>query len=63
MWVTLPIGVDLGGAWHPSLTHLVIANLLPLSRRTMTAVRFKFAPLLGGNWQIDDVYVDPRSPA
>jgi hypothetical protein len=26
----------------------------------MTAVRFKFAPILGGNWQIDDVYVDPR---
>jgi hypothetical protein len=23
-------------------------------------VRFKFAPLLGGSWQIDDIYVDPR---
>ena len=23
-------------------------------------MRFKFAPLLGGAWQIDDVYVDPR---
>ncbi len=23
VWVTLPIGVDLGGAWHPSLPHLV----------------------------------------
>jgi hypothetical protein len=60
LWVTLPIGVDLGGAWHPSLPSLVIANLLPLLPPDMTAVRFKFAPLLGGSWQIDDVYVDPR---
>ena len=60
VWVTLPVGVDLGGAWHPSLPHLVIANLLPLLPPDMTAVRFKFSPLLGGNWQIDDVYVDPR---
>jgi hypothetical protein len=61
VWVTLPIGVDLGGAWHPSLPHLVVANLLPLLPPDMTAVRFKFAPLLGGEWQIDDVYVDPRA--
>jgi hypothetical protein len=60
VWVTLPIGVDLGGAWHPSLPSLVVANLLPLLPPDMTAVRFKFAPLLGGAWQIDDVYVDPR---
>ena len=38
-----------------------IANLLPLLPPDMTAVRFKFAPLLGGDWQIDDVYVDPRA--
>ena len=48
VWVTLPIGVDLGGAWHPSLPSLVVANLLPLLPPDMTAVRFKFAPLLGG---------------
>ena len=59
--MTLPVGVDLGGAWHPSLPHLVLANLLPLLPPDMTAVRFKFAPLLGGEWQIDDVYVDPRA--
>ena len=59
-WVTLPIGVDLGGAWHPSLPNLVLVNLLPLLPPDMTAVRFKFAPILGGEWQIDDVYVDPR---
>jgi hypothetical protein len=22
-------------------------------------VQFQFTPLLGGDWQIDDVYVDP----
>ena len=55
------VGVDLGGAWHPSLPHLVVANLLPLLPPDMTAVRFMFAPFLGGDWQIDDVYVDPRS--
>jgi hypothetical protein len=60
VWVTLPVGVDLGGNWHPSLPSLVVANLLPLFPPDMTAVRFKFAPLLGGSWQIDDVYVDPR---
>jgi hypothetical protein len=63
VWVTLPIGVDLGGAWHPTLPSLVVANLLPLLPPDMTAVRFKFAPILGGAWQIDDVYVDPRRSA
>ncbi len=63
LWVTLPIGVDLGGKWHPSLPNLVLANLLPLLPPDMTAVRFKFAPILGGEWQIDDVYVDPRARA
>ena len=60
VWVTLPVGVDLGGSWHPSLPSLVVANLLPLLPPDMTAVRFKFSPLLGGAWQIDDAYVDPR---
>jgi hypothetical protein len=59
VWVTLPIGVDLGGAWHPSLRMLVVANLLPLLPPDRTAVKFTFAPLLGGSWQVDDVYVDP----
>ena len=59
MWVTLPIGADLGGAWHPSLPMLVVANLLPLLPPDQTAVKFRFAPILGGSWQVDDVYVDP----
>jgi hypothetical protein len=62
VWVTLPIGVDLGNAWHPSLPHLVIANLLPLLPPDMTAVRFTFRPLLGGA-SVDDVFVDPRARA
>jgi hypothetical protein len=61
VWVTLPIGVDAGGPWHPSLPYFVVANLLPLLPPDQTAVRFKFTPLLGGTFQIDDVYVDPRS--
>jgi hypothetical protein len=61
VWLTLPIGVDLGGGWHPTLPYAVIANLLPLLPPDQTAVRFRFAPLLGGSWQIDDVYVDPRA--
>lgn len=60
VWVTLPMSVDLGGAWHPSLPSPVVANLLPLLPNDKTAVRFVFAPLLGGAWQVDDVYVDPR---
>lgn len=59
IWLELPIGVDLGGAWHPSLPMLTIANLLPLLPPDRTAVKFTFRPLLGGNWQVDDVYVDP----
>ena len=57
--VTLPIGVDLGGNWHPTLPMLVVGNLLPLLPNDKTPVQFQFTPLLGGNWQIDDVYVDP----
>jgi hypothetical protein len=63
VWVTLPNGVDLGGGWHPSAPMPVIANLLPLLPPDKTAVRFTFAPTLGGDWQIDDVYVDPMHRA
>jgi hypothetical protein len=58
VWVPLPLGVDLGGAWQPSGKMLILANLLPLLPPDRTAVRFTFAPLLG-SYQIDDVYVDP----
>jgi hypothetical protein len=57
--VSVPIGVDLGGNWHPSLPMLMLGNLLPLLPGDKTPVQFQFTPLLGGSWQIDDVYVDP----
>jgi hypothetical protein len=57
--VTLPIGVDLGGNWHPSLPMIMLGNLLPLLPGDKTPVQFQFTPLLSGSWQVDDVYVDP----
>jgi hypothetical protein len=55
----VPIGVMLGnGTWKPSHRFLIIANLLPLFPGDRTPVAFTFTPLLG-EWQIDDVYVDP----
>jgi hypothetical protein len=56
----VPIGVVLGnGSWKPSPRFLIVANLLPLFPGHRTPVAFTFTPLLG-DWQIDDVYVDPR---
>jgi hypothetical protein len=58
--VPLPIGVVLGnGQWKPTAPMLIVANLLPLMPGDRTPVAFTFTPLLG-EWQIDDVYVDPR---
>jgi hypothetical protein len=57
--VPVPVGVVLAnGQWKPSPTMLVVANLLPLLPGDRTPVRFQFTPVLG-DWQIDDVYVDP----
>ena len=39
---------------------LVVANLLPLLPGEHTPVAFRFTAL-GGDWSIDDVYVDPYS--
>jgi hypothetical protein len=57
--LTLPVGVDLGGNWAPSAAFGLIANFLP-GPGDYTAVRLVFTPLLG-EWQIDDVHVDPRA--
>jgi hypothetical protein len=55
----LPIGLLLAGSqWQPTLPMPIIANLLPLLPGERTAVAFRFTPH-GGNWRIDDVYVDP----
>ena len=57
---SLPIGVVAGSSyWQPTLPLTVIANLLPLLSGDHTAVAFRFTPLLGGDWSIDDVQVDP----
>jgi hypothetical protein len=51
----LPVGVVLAGAqWAPSPVLPVLANLLS------NEVRFRFRPA-GGEWQLDDLYIDPYS--
>lgn len=45
-----------GGSWQPSPVMPIVVNLLTAGDRT--AVAFRFTPQ-GGDWQIDDVYVDP----
>lgn len=55
-----PIGVVPGvGGWQPTLPLPVLANLLPLLPGDHTPVAFRFTPILGGSWSIDDVHVDP----
>jgi hypothetical protein len=57
--VPVPVGVVLGnGQWKASPKMLIVANLLPLLPGDRTPVAFQFTPLLG-EWQIDDLYVDP----
>ena len=56
----LPIGTVLaGGSWQPTLPFPVVANLLPLLPGEQTPVAFRFTPVGGASWQVDDVYVDP----
>jgi hypothetical protein len=53
--VEVPVGAVLAGAhWAPSPILPVLANLLS------NEVQFRFRPA-GGEWQIDDLYVDPYS--
>ncbi len=57
---TLSIGVVTGSPnWQPTLPMTVVANLLALLPGERTPVAFRFTPTLGGEWSIDDVYVDP----
>jgi hypothetical protein len=59
---SLPIGTVLPSSrWTPTLPYPVIANLLPLLPGEKTPVQFRFRAAGGSSWQIDDVYVDPRS--
>jgi hypothetical protein len=57
---SLPVGVVLpSNSWQPTLPMTVIASLLPLLPGNHTPVQFRFTPLLGGDWSVDDVFVDP----
>ena len=59
---SLQIGVVTPSAsWQPTLPMTVIANLLALLPGEHTPVAFRFTSLLGGNWSIDDIQVDPYS--
>ena len=58
---TLPVGVALPSlSWKPTLPMLFLANLtaLPVVGDAVS-VSFRFRPLGGAGWLIDDVYVDP----
>jgi hypothetical protein len=46
------------GAWQPTAQMPLVVNLLPLLPGNYTPVEFRYIPQ-GGNWQIDDIYVDP----
>jgi hypothetical protein len=57
--VSLPIGIVSGGSdWQPSPTMWIVVNLLA-GDGTVPA-QFTFTPIGAGDWQIDDLYVDPR---
>jgi hypothetical protein len=57
---TVPVGVVDGlGGWKVTAPMVVAVNLLPLLPGEHTPVRFTVTPQ-GGDWRIDDFYVDPR---
>ena len=57
---SLPVGVvSASSNWQPTLPMTVVANLLNVLPTADTPVRFRFSPVLGGDWSLDDVYVDP----
>jgi hypothetical protein len=57
--LTLRIGsVSGNGEWAPSPTLPIVANLLGALGGSRTPVAFRFRAQ-GGDWLIDDVYIDP----
>lgn len=54
--------ISAGGAWSPTGSQqLTVTNLLATLSLSRTAIAFRFSPADGsGQWQIDDVYVDPK---
>jgi hypothetical protein len=56
---SLTIGTATGGpSWAPTIQMPVVANLLALLPGERTAIAFRFTAR-GGDWTIDDAYVDP----
>jgi hypothetical protein len=57
---SLPVGVALPSSkWQPTLPLPVLASLLPLLPGEQTPIAFRFRPIGGATWTIDDVYLDP----
>jgi hypothetical protein len=57
--LSLPIAsISSGSSWAPTSVLPIIVNLLTLLPGNQTPISLTFVPH-GGNWQIDDVYVDP----
>jgi hypothetical protein len=55
----LLIGLVTGsGRWEPTLPLPIVLNSLALVDGS-TDVSFRFSPLYGSRWSVDDVYVDP----
>jgi hypothetical protein len=61
MILSVPIGQFAAtGTWEPTVVDPIAANMLALLPGNNTAVAFQFTPQgSGGNWSIDNVYVDP----
>ena len=59
LWLSLPIGAVTGSSdWAPTAPVPVVVNLLTLLDDSVAVFRFEAD---GGDWSIDDVYVDPWS--
>ena len=58
---TVAVGqIAAGSAWQPSAQTPVVLNLASLLDGNATEVSFQFTPVgAGGDWTIDDVYLDP----
>jgi hypothetical protein len=58
--LAVPVGVVLpNNRWRPTPAYLYLGNVLSVLASNSTPMSFRFTPLLGGEWQVDDVYVDP----
>jgi hypothetical protein len=59
--LAVPVGsVDATSDWHPTPAFLLLANLtaLPIVNDSTASIRLRFTAR-GGDWRIDDVYIDP----